>query len=1126
MFRCGVSNVNSVSILQKNGEIMNSASLALASGLARLATTISARAAARPHLWMLLSLTLLTALLSGCVMQPVVAGPLQQAPLPTDQGPIIAIAPIAAASGDTVSVSGAGWEPDEVIFINLEGIQDGVTVQATLATGAADADGRFYLAFVTPLDFFWQDVIDLQIVAYSLQSGATATAPFALLAASATVTPTATLPLTPTIVATPTSPQTGGSYGIATVTSRGLNMRSGPGTLYPILRSLVRGAPITVMGQDATGLWLYGQLADGLLGWVARAYTNYLGAPPVMPAPPTPVYRPTATPTPVPTAAPGLGWQGEYYTNPSLQGAPRVVREDSAINFNWGYSAPAPGIPATGFSVRWFRTLYFSEGVYRLFGQSDGGVNVWVDNRLVLDQWHGVNGAYSVDVWLHQGTHTFFVDYGQRRQPSHMSFWWELTGPTPAPSFPEWRGEYFNNRDLTGNPVHVRNDQHIDFNWSGISPAPGLDTENYSVRWSRTLDFSSGDYRFHIRSDDGSRVFVDGNRIINEWRDMGGGTTYTADRYLSGHHTIVVEYYQHTGSALVHFWWERINATPTPTRTPTPTATPATRNPYADANPSSGQTGSQVTVSFGGFPANTAVNLYLGGYVRAADAASSTIYASGASDRFGNGSISFTVPATWPDGSSIQSGKLALLVATINFGVSAATDFDVRAPRPTVAPNPFVEVNPGSGGPGTQVTVRGGGFPANTTVSVYLGGVVRASVADAAPIVTTSSDGNGNFSTSFTMPTTWTDGSAIATGKLIVVAATDDFSVQASASFDFFATPANPSISLSPSSGGAGTQVTASGSGFPANVTVAVFLAPLDTAPGRGARQQYVAGTTDSSGRYALTFTMSGAWSNGGQITQDRVVVTVATPDFSVAVSSVFAYLVAGPTATSTPSPTPTNTPIVAPTAAPNPFAQVSPGSGGAGTIVTVSGGGFPANTMLYAHLARLDGGGGSGSSYARYASAVSDGAGNFVMTFVMPATWPNGAAIATQRLVILVAPDDFTVEASATFSYQQVASSGDAAPTPTHTVTPAPPTSTPTSTGTATPEPPTATPEPPTSTPTPEPPAPAPTDTPAPAPTDTPVPAPTDTPVPTPPAPDTPTPTATTPSSEAPPLITPPTGG
>ena len=81
-----------------------------------------------------------------------------------------------------------------MIFVNLEGDQGGRRLQATLATGTAEADGRFYLAFVTPLDLFWLNATDVAVVAYSLNSGAQAAVPFDLLpttAATATV-PTST----------------------------------------------------------------------------------------------------------------------------------------------------------------------------------------------------------------------------------------------------------------------------------------------------------------------------------------------------------------------------------------------------------------------------------------------------------------------------------------------------------------------------------------------------------------------------------------------------------------------------------------------------------------------------------------------------------------------------------------------------------------------------------------------------------------------------------------------------------------------------------------------------------------------------------------------------------------------
>ena len=993
--------------------------------LSALSTTHPARSASQGTLWMWLLLLcglLATAVLSGCVMQPIVAGPLPEVTLPADQGPLLAIAPIAAASGETVSVAGAGWAPGEVIFVNLEGDQAGRRLQATLAAGTADADGRFSLAFVTPLDLFWLNATDVAVAAYSLKSGAQAAVPFDLLpttAATATV-PASTPRARPTATERPA-----GTYGVAVVTSQGLNLRDGPGTVYPILRSLTEGTAVTVLGQDAGGNWLYVLAPPRLRGWLSRAFTDYRDVAPTVAAPPTPVPPPTALPptplppTATPTLAPGLAWRGEYHAGPSLEGSPQLVRDDAAIDFVWGSAPPAPGLNSTGYSVRWTRTLYFSAGRYRFFGESDGGVRIWVDNQLILDRWGGVEGSYSTEFRLDQGSHTLVVDYGQRRQPAAIRFSWETLGP--APSFPDWRGTYFNNRDLAGSPATERNDRTIDFDWSDRSPAPGLGTENYSVRWSRTLDFSSATYRLSVRSDDGVRVYVDGRRVIDEWRDMSDNRTYSAELWLSGPRSLVVEYYQRQGAARVRFWWEQVTATPT--RTPTRTPTPAPRTPYADASPAFGPAGTQIQVTFGGFPPNTAVALYLGAYVRAAETADATPYTSGASDRFGNGSLRFILPANWPDGQPIGPGKLALLVATSNFAVSAAAPFEVTIPPPTTAPLPYVELNPSSGGPATQVTVRGGGFPANRTLSLFLGSVTRASAADSpAPLQSIPSDANGNFTAQLSMPTTWSDGRPIETGKLVILVATDDFQAQAGATFDFFATPANPSISLSPASGEAGTRVTASGKGFPANSPVAIYLAPLDTAAGTGALQEYTSGTTAADGSYSLAFTMPATWPDSSTVTQEQIVVTAAMPDFSVSVSSVFLYRSTAPTPVP-PTPVPPTpvppTPVpptpVPPTPVPIAFVQASPGSGSPGTTVTLSGGGFPANTLLYAHLARLDGNSGA-ESYGGYASAPSDAAGNFVMSFVMPATWPNGSPIAEQRLVLLVATEDFAVEASTTF--------------------------------------------------------------------------------------------------------------
>ena len=41
-------------------------------------------------------------------------------------------------------------------------------------------------------------------------------------------------------------------------------------------------------------------------------------------------------------------WMGEYWANPSLTGSPTLVRNDWAVDFDWGTGSPAPGLPAMG----------------------------------------------------------------------------------------------------------------------------------------------------------------------------------------------------------------------------------------------------------------------------------------------------------------------------------------------------------------------------------------------------------------------------------------------------------------------------------------------------------------------------------------------------------------------------------------------------------------------------------------------------------------------------------------------------------------------------------------------------------------------------------------------------------
>ena len=183
-----------------------------------------------------------------------------------------------------------------------------------------------------------------------------------------------------------------------------------------------------------------------------------------------PVVAPTPTPIPVaPTAEPPEedAWFGEYFNNPSVQGQPLTTRNDSEINFNWGTGAPMPLMPSNQFSVRWTRQSSFEEGTYRFFARSDDGVRVWVNGRLIIDQWHPVRDeTYQADLALMAGEHDIRVEYFEDIQLAAVQFWWER-----APGSGNWRGEYFNNRELSGSPAMVREDLAVAFNWGWVHQA-------------------------------------------------------------------------------------------------------------------------------------------------------------------------------------------------------------------------------------------------------------------------------------------------------------------------------------------------------------------------------------------------------------------------------------------------------------------------------------------------------------------------------------------------------------------------------------------------------------------------------------------------------------------------------
>ena len=303
-----------------------------------------------------------------------------------------------------------------------------------------------------------------------------------------------------------------------------------------------------------------------------------------------------ASPSPTPTEKPVTypDWKGRYWDNPALEGTRRIIRNDEQLDFNWGKGSPDHRLPNDNFSARWTRTVRFDEGGYRFHLLVDDGARVWVDGKLIIDEWReGGPREVHADVALTEGKHELEVHYFERAGDARIRVWWERYPPL---TFDDWKGEYWANRNLQGDPVVVRNDESIDFNWKAQSPMYRMPADLFSVRWSRELAFEPGIYRFHADADDGVRFYVDGVLVLDEWHDF-MPAAYSIDLEMNGVHGLMVEYYERAGSARIHFWWEKVRdlATPTPTPTNTPTETPTnTPSPTPTETPTATETPTEI----------------------------------------------------------------------------------------------------------------------------------------------------------------------------------------------------------------------------------------------------------------------------------------------------------------------------------------------------------------------------------------------------------------------------------------------------------------------------------------------------------------------------------------------------
>jgi beta-glucosidase len=119
------------------------------------------------------------------------------------------------------------------------------------------------------------------------------------------------------------------------------------------------------------------------------------------------------------------------------------------------------------------------------------------------------------------------------------------------------RGEYFNNKDLQGEPAATRLDADVNFDWFTNAPVPQLPTDNFSARWTGVIvPPVSGTYQLGARADDGVRIYLDDKPLIEDWRDRGAKTlTKPVEMEAGRAYKIRIEYYDRYASATAKLVW-------------------------------------------------------------------------------------------------------------------------------------------------------------------------------------------------------------------------------------------------------------------------------------------------------------------------------------------------------------------------------------------------------------------------------------------------------------------------------------------------------------------------------------------------------------------------------------------
>lgn len=280
------------------------------------------------------------------------------------------------------------------------------------------------------------------------------------------------------------------------------------------------------------------------------------------------------------TTAPTIGSDGTVYTVDN-NGVIFAINPDGTLK--WSYKTPIKGSsfgrlfePVVGRDG----TIYASNGYNNLYALNKDGTLQWVytsseiKQAPIIDKNNIVYFANSDELIAlnHDGTKRWSYPI-KTAYFSAMAigsdgtiYLQDWNGPLVAigGKSPESHttengliGEYYNNEDFTDKKFD-RKDANIDFDWGLGSPDERIEPQTYSIRWTGKIKPSFSDiYWFSTQSDDGVRLWINDELVIDNWNLDDGSTKKFGSIRLEADqkYDFKLEYFNGTNHGKIQLKW-------------------------------------------------------------------------------------------------------------------------------------------------------------------------------------------------------------------------------------------------------------------------------------------------------------------------------------------------------------------------------------------------------------------------------------------------------------------------------------------------------------------------------------------------------------------------------------------